>query len=94
MILVFGCQTTTFLENTAISECSLAGHHPTVFRKNEVSSPFVDLLQSEDILLATFYCRGDPRPPGVHVLPYMGFIGMCRSEGYGFQAVYSGMAYI
>ena len=23
------------------------------------------------------------------VLPYMGYIGMCRSEGYGFQAVYS-----
>ena len=23
------------------------------------------------------------------VLPYMGYIGMCRCEGYGFQAVYS-----
>ena len=23
------------------------------------------------------------------VLPYMGHIGMCRCEGYGFQAVYS-----
>ena len=23
------------------------------------------------------------------VLPYTGYIGMCRCEGYGFQAVYS-----
>ena len=23
------------------------------------------------------------------VLTYMGYIGMCRCEGYGFQAVYS-----
>ena len=23
------------------------------------------------------------------VMPYMGYIGMCRCEGYGFQAVYS-----
>ena len=22
-------------------------------------------------------------------LPHMGYIGMCRREGYGFQAVYS-----
>ena len=28
------------------------------------------------------------------VLPYMGYIGMCRCEGYGFQAVYSGIARI
>ena len=28
------------------------------------------------------------------VLPYMGYIGMCRCEGYGFQAVYSGIGYI
>ena len=24
---------------------------------------------------------------GGGVLPYMGYIGMCRCEGYGFQAV-------
>ena len=28
------------------------------------------------------------------VLPYMGYIGMCCCEGYGFQAVYSSMGYI
>ena len=28
------------------------------------------------------------------VLPYMGYIGMCRCEGYAFQAVYSSIGYI
>ena len=31
---------------------------------------------------------------GGGVLPCMGYIGMCRCEGYGFQAVYSGIGYI
>ena len=30
--------------------------------------------------------------PG-RVLPYMGHIGMCSCEGYGFQAVYSSIGY-
>ena len=34
------------------------------------------------------------KPRGGGVLPYMGYIGMCRCEGYGFQAVYSGIGYI
>jgi len=33
-------------------------------------------------------------PLGGGVLPYMGYIGMCRCEGYGFQAVYSRIGYI
>ena len=32
--------------------------------------------------------------PGGGGLPYMGFIGICRCEGYGFQAVYSRVGYI
>ena len=33
--------------------------------------------------------------PGVGgVLAYMGYVGMCRCEGYGFEAVYSGVGYI
>ena len=28
------------------------------------------------------------------VLSYMGCIGMCRCEGYGFQVVYSRIGYI
>ena len=32
--------------------------------------------------------------PGGGVLAYMGHIGMCRCEGYGFQAVYSSIGYI
>ena len=33
------------------------------------------------------------RTPG-GILPYMGHIGMCCCEGYGFQAVYSSIGYI
>ena len=33
-------------------------------------------------------------PPGGGVLAYMGHIGMCRCEGYGFQAVKSSIGYI
>ena len=32
--------------------------------------------------------------PGGGVLPYMGYTGMCRCEGYGFQVVYSKIGYI
>ena len=31
---------------------------------------------------------------GGGVLPYMGYIGMCRREGYDFQAVYSRIGYV
>ena len=33
-------------------------------------------------------------PGGGGVLSYMGYRGMCRCEGYGFQAVHSGIGYI
>jgi len=36
--------------------------------------------------------RMDARGGGA--LLYMGYIGMCRCEGYGFQAVYSRIVYI
>ena len=48
-------------------------------------------------------CAQDPRfmgfclpggGGGVGVLPFMGYIGMCHCEGYGFQEVYSRMWYI
>ena len=32
--------------------------------------------------------------PGGGGMPYVGYIGMCRCEGYGFQAVYSRIGYI
>ena len=35
-----------------------------------------------------------PREGGGGVLSYMGYIGMCRCEGYDFQAVYSRIGYI
>ena len=34
------------------------------------------------------------RGRGGGILPYMGYIDMCRCEGYGFQEVYSGRGYI
>ena len=34
------------------------------------------------------------KKPGGRELPYMDYIGMCRCEGYGFQAVYSSIGYI
>ena len=40
-------------------------------------------------LRATFHTGG-----GGGVLPYMGYIGMRRCEGYGFHAVYSRIGYI
>jgi len=33
-------------------------------------------------------------PGGGGALPYLGYIGMCCCEGYGFQAVYSRIGYI
>ena len=39
-------------------------------------------------------CQNKVRSRGWGVLPYMGYIGMCRREGYGFQAVYSRIGYI
>ena len=44
---------------------------------------FVQLEDVEGVLI-----------PGGGVLPYMGYIGMCHCEGYGFQAVYSRIGYI
>ena len=34
------------------------------------------------------------QPPGGGGTAIYGYIGMCSCEGYGFQAVYSGIAYI
>ena len=38
--------------------------------------------------------EAEGKGPGGGVLPYMGHIGMCRCEGYGFQAVYASIGYI
>ena len=42
------------------------------------------------VYVGCLFCPGG----GEGVLPYMGHIGMCRCEGYGFQAVYSSIGYI
>ena len=43
--------------------------------------------------LVLWKCPRRSTTPG-GVLLYMGYIGMCRCEGYGFQAVYSSIGYI
>ena len=54
---------------------------------------FFLLFNTDAKKIQTVWCV----PPG-RVLLYMGYnmgyIGMCRSQGYGFQAVYSGIGYI
>ena len=49
-------------------------------------------LLNNNVNYATPAVIGRPRSirlqtQGRGVLPYMGYIGMCRFEGYGFQAV-------
>ena len=34
-----------------------------------------------------------PQQPGGTAI-YIGYLGMCRCEGYGFQAVYTGIGFI
>ena len=52
----------------------------------------VSLLLYENYVLKEGASGGCPE--GGWVLPYMGYMGMCRCEGYGFQAIYSRIGYI
>ena len=49
-------------------------------------------FRTQTALLNVYYYPGEEGGGGV--LPYMGYIGMCRCEGYGFEAVYSRIGYI
>ena len=40
------------------------------------------------------YLKAGLETRGGGALPHMRYIGMCRCEGYGFQAVYSRIGYI
>ena len=53
---------------------------------DEIKSLFAQVNQAFLTTKVTPFPRG--------VLPYMGYVGMCRCEGYGFQAVYSRIGYI
>ena len=50
------------------------------------------VLQQPVIPRQIFIVYQSTTPGGV--LPYTGYIGMCRCEGYGFQAVYSRIGYV
>ena len=55
--------------------------------------PLIPVTQESTLLLQTIESHvADSRGRGV--LPYMGYIGTCRCEGYGLQAVYSRIGYI
>ena len=53
---------------------------------DEIKSLFAQVNQAFLTTKVTPFPRG--------VLPYMGYVGMCRCEGYGFQAVYSRIGYM
>jgi len=44
--------------------------------------------------MTAFLFSNPGRGGGGGALPYMGYIGMCHCDGYGFQAVYSRIGYI
>ena len=69
----------------------LSGHKLTAVHVSKIS-----LLKASEWTTLIRIIKGlsFPGGGGGGVLPYMGYIGMCRCEGYGFQAVYSRIGYI
>ena len=51
-------------------------------------------LNSKDQKTHSCEQGSSPGGGGGEVLPYIVYIGMCRCEGYGFQAVYFRIGYI
>ena len=69
---------------------------PTPGSKLEMKwqGPFAVMRALEDGLNYELDTGKTCKQPGEGVLPNMGYIVMCRCEGYGFQAVYSRKGYI
>ena len=66
----------------------------------EILLEFLEFLTARTLI--TYFSRTIPglqaniaieKTRGGGVLPYITYIGMCRCEGYGFQAVWSGIGY-
>ena len=67
-------------------------------RENKAEKPF-QILMSFNSCTGSNWVKHEIKQVccpggGGGVLPYMFYIGMCRCEGYGFQAVYSSIGYI
>ena len=63
----------------------------------EVSSGLLKIRtmpRERSLSLFSLFYHITPLGGGRGVLPYMGYIGMCHCEGYGFQAIYSGTVFI
>ena len=67
------------------------GGKMVVFSQNRFSARYVRASLARSARARLDFCRS---PGGGGVLLCMGYIGVCRCEGYGFQAVYSGIGYI
>ena len=66
--------------------------HPRVLeRERTLGTRLFPSLFLSYFLIKLLICPG---AGGQGVLPYMGYIDVCRCEGYGFQAVYSRIGYI
>ena len=69
-----------------------------VISKGKLSENLVDLrtflLAEKWVWLNSFTSILPGGGGGAGVLPNMGYIGICRGEGYGFQAGYSRIGYI
>ena len=59
----------------------------SVFIFNSVTDVFTVFKKSICMYVCMYVARGGG------VLPYITYIGMCRCEGYGFQAVWSWIGY-
>ena len=64
------------------------------FIKNSLPGSAVHWAISNKVVELIIEIRWGEAPGGRGVLLYMGYIGMCRCEGYGFQTVYSRIGYI
>ena len=83
-------------KRTTISEVIVRGKREILSKINKIGIGFISifLLKARFSYLTILKNLKDETPRGGGVLPYMGYIGMCRCEGYGFQAVYSSIGCI